>query len=71
MSNRPLWIARGIFIVNDKRLAGYYEGITYDTVEKMFFFGSEHKIVKVDHLGNINSIFFLEGYKESQSQQSR
>ena len=54
ISDKPVHKSQIAFTVNEKKLgqSGYYEGITYDPVEKMFYLGSDFKIVKVDHLGN-------------------
>lgn len=61
ISDKPVNTSSAAFIVNDKRL-NYYEGITYDPVEKMFYFGSDYKIAKVDTLGNIINI--IEGKQD-------
>ncbi len=51
ISDKPIHKSQTAFTVSDKRL-GYFEGITYDPVEKMFYLGSDNKIVKVDFFGN-------------------
>lgn len=48
--DKPIQKSQIAFIVTDKRL-GYYEGISYDPLEKVFFLGSDNKIFKVDHFG--------------------
>ncbi|MCK5147005.1 SMP-30/gluconolactonase/LRE family protein [bacterium] len=55
---KPIHNSQIAFTISDKEL--WPEGITYDPVEKMFYFGSvtKHKIVKVDHFGK--SIDFTE-----------
>jgi sugar lactone lactonase YvrE len=53
IANEPVHKSRIAFTVNKKDLGPTYdyEGITYDPVDKMFFLGSDHVIVKVDHSG--------------------
>jgi hypothetical protein len=50
ISDKPIHKSQIAFTVKDKKLGT--EGITYDPVEKIFYLGSDYKIVKVDQLGN-------------------
>ena len=50
IQDKPVHKSRIAFIVKDKKIRT--EGITYDPVEKMFYLGSDFKIVKVDASGN-------------------
>jgi hypothetical protein len=54
VSDKPIHKSQVAFTVNKKHLgkSGGYEGITYDPVEKMFYLGSDYKIVRTDHSGN-------------------
>jgi hypothetical protein len=49
-SDKPIHKSQYAFTVKDKTFGT--EGITYDPVEKMFYLGGAHKIVKVDRCGN-------------------
>jgi len=50
ISDKPIHRSQIAFTVKDKTIDT--EGITYDPVEKMFYLGSDYKIVRVDHFGN-------------------
>ena len=58
IADTPIHKSEIAFIVKDKKLET--EGISYDPVERMFYLGSEYKIVKVDQLGN-SIDFTIEG----------
>ena len=61
-SDKPVHKSQVAFIVNDTTIST--EGITYDPVEKMFYLGSEYKVIKVDPSGN-SSVFTNEANKDS------
>ncbi|MFC2121897.1 SMP-30/gluconolactonase/LRE family protein, partial [Bacteroidota bacterium] len=50
ISDKPIHKSQIAFTVKDKTIGT--EGISYDSVEKMFYLGSDNKIVMVDHSGN-------------------
>jgi len=49
--DEPIHKSQIAFIINDKSFRT--EGITYDPVEGLFYLGGAHKIIKVDHSGNM------------------
>ncbi len=60
ISDKPVHKSQVAFVVKDKKIGT--EGIAYDPVEKMFYLGSDFKIVKVDPFGN--SVSFTHKSKE-------
>jgi sugar lactone lactonase YvrE len=62
ISDKPIHTSQIAFIITDKRL-GSYEGITYDPVEKIFYFGSDREIFKVDFSGK-STVFTWEAKED-------
>ena len=59
--DKPISKSQIAFIIKDKDIDP--EGITYDPVEKVFYFGCTNKIIRVDHSGKYN-VFTREGQQD-------